>query len=77
MVAYDGRPHWGKIHTRTADDLRIPSPASTTSWPMPTASTRTAGSPIATCGKFWGPQNESTDTARLLAGDPTTSETRR
>jgi L-gulonolactone oxidase len=26
MVAYDGRPHWGKIHTRTADDLRISLP---------------------------------------------------
>jgi len=22
MRAYDGRPHWGKMHTRTADDLR-------------------------------------------------------
>jgi len=22
MRAYDGRPHWGKVHTRTADDLR-------------------------------------------------------
>ena len=22
MRAHDGRPHWGKVHTRTADDLR-------------------------------------------------------
>ena len=22
MRAHDGRPHWGKMHRRTADDLR-------------------------------------------------------
>jgi FAD/FMN-containing dehydrogenase len=22
MRSHDGRPHWGKMHTRTADDLR-------------------------------------------------------
>jgi L-gulono-1,4-lactone dehydrogenase len=26
MVAYEGRPHWGKIHTRTADDLAASYP---------------------------------------------------
>ena len=30
-VRYGGRPHWGKLHSRTAGDLEPPTPAGGTS----------------------------------------------
>ena len=44
MRAHDGRPHWGKLHTRTAADLAPPNRASATSWPCATGPTPTGSS---------------------------------
>ena len=54
LRAHDGRPHWGKVHTRTAADLRAGLPAvRTTSSRCATGSTRTGCSPTTTCGGCW------------------------
>ncbi len=49
VSAYDGRPHWGKLHTLGCRrPPRRATPASTTSWPSATGWTPTAPSPTRT-----------------------------
>ncbi len=55
LRAHDGRPHWGKVHTRTAADLAPAYPRlRASSWPCATGSTRSGSSPTTTCAACSG-----------------------
>lgn len=63
FTAHEGRPHWGKVHTRTRSTSPGCIRASRSSRPSGTASTRNGCSRTTTCGGFWAPDAREADSS--------------
>ncbi len=66
LRSYDGRPHWGKLHTRTAADLAPAYPRWRELTDLRAGSTRTGSSPTPTCARSSG--TDQARRAHTLAG---------